>query len=456
MASTGASASPSGFRQPFRTLNKEQFKTAKILPLHAQPISLAAAGFAAEIEQLVIGWEASAGNRKRKRRQKGLAKLEKALGTILGGLLWHWGATQPRASYRSLKTNDFTGEPVGAEVFKATLKALLQLGLVHQHEGYRRQASESFSARYWPSENLLSLADQHGIAPSTLRQHFRLNPPKKAPKVVQPLRLMELKVRGRRQSVLQIDAASPEAFHLIQQIEAMNRLAAVTVVEGCLPPRWKRSFTDDWQHHGRWYAAGAEGNYQNLSQADRLQIRIGGESVVEVDISASHLTLLHGMLGLPEPEGDAYSVEGVPREVAKAWINATIGKGSPVQRWAQKAREQLGPDVSWSPKQVGSAVLGRYPFLSEPADAIRTNEALPQRRKLLPLRLMFIEASIISQTMEDLAAQGILALPMHDGLIVAASAEEAAHEAIMRAGKELAGVNLRLKADSAAPSAATC
>ncbi|MCI0752748.1 hypothetical protein [Teichococcus vastitatis] len=439
---------PGHFRQPPDSLSKDQFKSAKILPLHAGSTSPEAKAFVDQIAQLVIEQELSAGIRQRRRRQKGLEKLEKALGTIIGGLLWNWGATQPRPSFRSLKTNAFTGEPVGADVFKGTLHALLELRLVHKHEGRRTRHSDSFSARYWPTESLLRLADGHSITPPTLRRHFKLNPPKKAPRVLQPLRLMGPKVPNRKRVTLFFDPASPEAVQLIQQIEVMNHLAGETDVQGCLPPRWKRTFTLDWHHHGRWYAAGGEGNYQQFSQADRLQIQINEESVVEVDISASHLTLLHGMMGLPAPEGDAYLIESFPRDVAKAWINATIGKGSPVKRWAKRAREQFGPNTSWSAKKVGAAVLARYPFLAAPDNVICSNDSLQERRKLLPLRLMAIEASIMTQAMLDLAAQGVLALPMHDGLIVPASAKQAAQAAILAAGQRFAHSKLKLKVDA--------
>lgn len=440
-------SSEDGFHSPFQTLNKHQFQSAKILPLHAHPLSPEAEAFIGVIRQAVIEWEMSAGGRQRKRRQKSLEKLDKALGTVLGGLLWNWGATQPRVSFRSLKTNDFTGEPVGAEVFKGVLQALLQLGLVLQHEGRRVRQGDSFSARYWPAGSLLRLAERYGLTPATLRQHFKLNPPKKAPRVPQLLQLKGAKVRGEKQTILPFDPATPEAARLIEQIKAMNRLAADTDVQGCLPPRWKRIFSQDWQHHGRWYAVGGEGNYQNLSQADRLQIQIGGEPVVEVDISASHLTLLHGMLGLPAPEGDAYAVEGIPRDVAKAWINSTIGKAAQTKRWSEKSRQVIGPNAKWTPIQAGKLILGRYPFLGGLAKAVPSNSPLEEIRRLLPHRLMFIEASIISRAMGDLAAQGILALPMHDGLIVAASAERAAHDAIIRAGWKIGEVRLNLKVD---------
>ena len=47
--------------------------------------------------------------------------------------------------------------------------------------------------------------------------------------------------------------------------------------------------------------------------------------------------MLHGLHKRRAPEGDAYAAvhQGLPREVANAWINAALGKGSPVKRWSK-------------------------------------------------------------------------------------------------------------------------
>ena len=101
-------------------------------------------------------------------------------------------------------------------------------------------------------------------------------------------------------------------------------------------------FTASWQLHGRWYAVGSEGNYQRLSEIERLGLTINGEPVVEVDVHASHLSIMHGLLGRPLPDiDDLYDFSDVPRWVVKAWITAALGKGSPVQKWATRAARAI-------------------------------------------------------------------------------------------------------------------
>jgi hypothetical protein len=429
-------------------ISKDHFKNAKIIPLYAEATSLAALAAVGEISQLISAWEHAGAKRQRKRRQSSFNKLDRATGTILAGLLLHWSRTQPKASYRSLKTNDFSGEPIGARIFTRTIQAMVAVGLIQQKDGRRTGPNDSFASRYWPTADLLRLAEQHGLTPANIRQHFRFNAPKQAPEVEQPLRLTAPAERKKRPEPLPFDPAAPEASHLLQQIEAMNSFAAGFEVQNALPPRWHRKFTHDWQHHGRYYAVGGEGNYQHKAPQDRLGIQINGEAVVEVDISASHLTLLHAVLGLELPDGDLYAIPGVSRSLAKGWINATISKGSPVKRWSPDMREALGAEAAASPVTVGIAVLARYPFLGCLPQALAGRPWAPAEDRLLSHRLMFIEASIITQAMEELKSCGVLALPMHDGLIVPAPAQDAARAAMMAAGWQNAGVELRLKVDA--------
>ena len=60
---------------------------------------------------------------------------------------------------------------------------------------------------------------------------------------------------------------------------------------------------------------------------------------------------------------------------------------------------------------------------------------------------MGLESDIVLQAIEALRAEAVLALPMHDGLIVPASAEARACELLRAAGERVAGVELRLKVE---------
>jgi hypothetical protein len=193
------------------------------------------------------------------------------------------------------------------------------------------------------------------------------------------------------------------------------------------------------------------GNYQNMSrELRRGAIRIAGEPVVEIDIRSSLLSVLHGLLRLPLPEGDLYALPGVPRDVVKKVVNITLGKGSPVlKEWpADLLRNR--PELRDHPApSVMAAALARYRFLAEPALVAEEFRHIADPRKVLIHLLMGVESEILLDAIEALRAERVLGLPMHDGLIVPASTEALACELIRAAGKRVAGAELRLKVDRA-------
>ena len=193
--------------------------------------------------------------------------------------------------------------------------------------------------RHWPAAALLAMATQHGVTPRTVGVDFGEIIPTTPPEVPRPLRVFALKQPGRQdRQPLPLSKLGDAIDRLRQSVEDANAFAAAHDVRGCLPPRWYRVFTECALLGGRWQAAGREGLYQSMPEAERLaQITIDGEAVAEVDVKASQLSIMHGLLGLPLPDGDPYEFPDVPRSVVKSWILATIGKGSPVTRWARKA-----------------------------------------------------------------------------------------------------------------------
>jgi hypothetical protein len=115
----------------------------------------------------------------------------------------------------------------------------------------------------------------------------------------------------------------------------------------------------------------------------------------------------------------------VPRRVVKAWITAALGKGSPVTKWATKAVKEEPELADHDPKVIGDIICARYSFLRRPGQAVAEVAGLDSlvhvgtSARLLTHRLMAIEAKALTGAMEYLhKAHGVLALPMHDGLLV--------------------------------------
>jgi hypothetical protein len=116
---------------------------------------------------------------------------------------------------------------------------------------------------------------------------------------------------------------------------------------------------------------------------------------VEVDFSAAHLTILHGLLGLPfAPSVTSYDIPGCDREEVKRWIMMALGVSNPAiggPRYAKVRREGVK----------------RFPALANlAAHGISTHD------------LQFHEAEIMMMAMEDLQSQDVGFLPVHDALAV--------------------------------------
>lgn len=409
----------------------------------------------------VGAWEVSKGTRGNRRAAVGQKKLARAVGAVVGGVLRRWRKGDPQASYRAAVKEDFTGGVVPFRQFTVAVEGLVAVGYLDRLPGGRYGNGwdvggdfEGYAPRLRPTARLLDVAEVHGIEPDTVRAAFMVvsstKPRKITPKAAITLRTL---TRGRKASIPIPLGARERGDWLRADVAEANAFALEHTVEGCDVPSWRRLFDGSLELHGRWYAAG-ENAITTMPAADRLAIRIDGEPVVEIDVGSSHLTLAHGLAGVPLPEGDLYATDCCSRGSAKAWIVGTLGKGSPVTVWATKDKRGGGrPVPEDDAKAVGAAMLGRFPFLADPAALVpeRLASAVPvgfakraRRGAVLTFYLMGLEAEAMTRAVHTLRNAGVLALPIHDSLIVPATAEGIAMVAMRAAFLEVAAVEVRL------------
>ena len=92
-----------------------------------------------------------------------------------------------------------------------------------------------------------------------------------------------------------------------------------------------------WNKGGRLYS---QGDYQSQKKDNRLRMTINGDPVVEIDIQASYLVVLHGLLGLPfDTSSDPYAIDGFDRALVKAWTVVTMGNTGHLNRWPRELSE---------------------------------------------------------------------------------------------------------------------
>ncbi len=445
------------------------------MPLNYIPVTPAAVALVEELTTHVAVQEAL--TTPVRRGEAGRKLLRGAVGAVVGGVLRAWTQTIP--SYRKLQAASFTGQPIGRRAFEAATTALRGLRLLGVAEGITKppidweEGVRSWSGavtRYWPTLDLLDMATLHGVTAATVNADFRSQPSTKAPPLP-PEPVLVRRVTSRQydpaardvgKDLLPISALGHNAERLIREVQSFNAFAAEQAVEGCLPPRWKRVFQACDALHGRWYALGgsADRPYQSMPKAQRrADIRINGEPVAEIDIQASHLSIMHGLLGLKLPEGDPYEVPEVPRDIVKKWILASLGNGVGVTSWPKRQLKNASPEEaelfrSFDASAVKAVVCAKYPFLSTPAQAVAVPAGLTKLshlgspERLLALRLQGIEARALTTVMMLLknwsqAPGPALALSMFDGIIVAQSAVQNAQMLIRGSFGYHAGIEVR-------------
>jgi hypothetical protein len=484
-----------------RPVTERQFlERAVLMALNRQACGPAAQGLVVEIRQRVSRVEID--DRLNRRRTRGLAKLEMGVAAILGDLLVAWQSSPSSVPvWRSLKADLFARTPVGRRTFHRIMDVLIAEELVqHKRGGHPPPTATSImgqaegqgrSSRFWPTEALLQLAHVHGLGPATIKAAFprrpqdqgRSSPPKAAQIVFKPLapKFWRPTATGTvpvpraitRDALLSLPSGAPSFKEVTSQleadVEAQNGLAAtcsVTLASGqrCQAPRWYRLFHGSPLLHGRWYARGPTydpdddipASYMSLPRAVRTGLRIDQQATVEIDITASHLTLLLALHKLPPLTKDPYAVLDLPRPLVKQWIVETLGKGHPPRRPSAELRSLLqasssptdAPGGCTTLKALGRMILHYYPCLEAPSCIVPTElveETGFPAEVLLTYYLGGLEARAITAAMAQLRHQQILALPVHDSLIVPISAAAKARAALRAAYRTVCGCTPMLK-----------
>ena len=191
----------------------------------------------------------------------------------------------------------------------------------------------------------------------------------------------------------------------------------------------------DFNLGGRLYDK-TNGSYQNLSKSERREITINGEETCDIDIRACHLTICYGALGSNAlPEGDPYEHADIPRDIIKPYTSALLSEGKLLAKMPQEIKAKYETDTGEpfpkgiTGKVLSTEILKMHPILVNLQDA-NVNWGT----------LQYLESEAMLQTLEALALEGVVALPMHDGLIVAMSHRALAEKILSERFEEVCGI----------------
>ena len=373
--------------------------------------------------------------RKRTRRANDLNSFKQAVDYILGDMLLAYVGESSQYAYRAEGKTNFYGSPVGHSTWKSIMSVLIDLGYIEYFKGtnHKNPFDESSylsgsASRFLATESLVGLAESHGINFDTLSEHYVTNMPKSVLK-------LKASKRGKLDAKELPIAETPKTEALAAQVHRLNKYLSKQTLTGGSFEGYRRSFNNgelagfDWNQGGRLYAVG--NSYQHLSGERRAAMQINGEPVVEVDVSASHLSIYMGEMGHRGPDGiDLYAIDGVSRAAVKQYIASSFGLGKLITKWPAAVDAEV---VVFDVAVVREAVCGAIPCLVSLADS-----------GLNWATLQYLEAEALIEAMQSLHGQDIPAYGVHDSVIVPISGLKAARNALENTWK-VRGWSIRLK-----------
>lgn len=425
-----------------------------LIALRGRPVSPEAVGLVDDILQRVVLSGAA-----KVVRPTSAVKLGRAIGALLADLFElqaeHAQQHMAIAGAHGTSPKDFsdTKQGFGRSIFLQAISSLeaaglleITLGTASWQKAFGKWINRGGTVTtYRLTPALIDLALSHGVPVNDWRHHWSRSSCVVAPKVKDDNRLVlrGAKVRKGRDKGnakdMTIDYADPAVVRILEGIDRLNEHWRQQSIGGFSLVGLRRIFSRGdqpdfaWNKGGRYYSLPGGHHYELWSGTKRREtITINGEPVAEVDLRASHLTLLHGLLGMPfDSEDDPYRIVDIPRTVVKLWVAQAIGSSNPRPRqWsstsqadyeAERPGQFLGD--SFPIREVGAAITAKHPVLIDLHDC-----------GFDTLDLQFHEAEILRLAMEDLMfRQGITVLPMHDALIAPRSRLEETKEALMAA-----------------------
>lgn len=188
----------------------------------------------------------------------------------------------------------------------------------------------------------------------------------------------------------------------------------------------KRIFNNGrFDEGGRLYG----GFWQRVSAGGRLaHLLIDGERVASVDFSQSAVRQAYARVGHPVPEGDLYDLPGLAgyRTETKQILNALLARDAPASRFPKHTRGRM--PKTWKFSRVLEHIKRAHPPL------------VPLFGTGLGLRFMHQESEVVVRVLLTLIDRGVVALPVHDCILVPQSAASLTKEVMEQTFLEVVGV----------------
>lgn len=176
------------------------------------------------------------------------------------------------------------------------------------------------------------------------------------------------------------------------------------------------------------------GDWQGLSENQRLQLKIEGEPVCEIDIKACYVAIAYSQFGNGTlPANDPYSMVGFVREctdqsrqkqlraACKLLVVAYLGKQGEMTQFPRAKKEKGEAKAVPFKRRFGLNKNVDF-YLSQ----IKAAHTVLQLQKSSGDNLMYRESSIVVDAIMALLDMGVVSYPVHDCLMVPVSEKDTA------------------------------
>ncbi|GAA0020721.1 hypothetical protein BRDID11018_34120 [Bradyrhizobium diazoefficiens] len=365
------------------------------------------------LADILLAHEAASGTRKRARKEADATKFCLAVEALACNLIL-LKATRSNSKLAVPRSHAviWQGNAVLGQHFLVAIDLLSAMGFIAEgRRGYRFSDKAKMRSLVEPLERL---ADYLPLAPPEWRAICQLDNPV----------LVILKEGkdedGNAAAIAYRSTARSRKFE--NQVRSINRLlreADIEVVgqddsglslgaDGQIIAPYRRSLrrifnNGTWLHGGRL----AAGFWMSMEREERRRIRINGQPVAEVDYGQLFPRLAYVRAGAPQPEGDLYNVfrNGTGRDGCKKLMNALLFSQGPLRNWPEDTHRHFPDGINL--RTAIEMLAAKHAPIAHLFG------------KGLGFQLMRIESDMLIEVLTELSAAGVIALPLHDAVLVA-------------------------------------
>ena len=362
---------------------------------------------------------------KRKLQYRFKQDCKKTLDYLLSNLIQITKLNIHQTVFISFRPSTFSDSHCNYRQFIKIVNSMIAHNLLEREKG--RKKTSYFDKKLWIYETastlrlnkkFLSLCEKLNINYSNIENILEKSLPKYFVKCRKPSKL----IRGKKYKGELVSVNTLKSNSLFKEINSklnelnnfLNNTSFTNMKFNGLVRMYASHIKGaEFSFGGRLQALGNE-NYQSLSKTERSKILINNNSVKEIDIKACHLSIFCSCINSKLPSNDPYNIKGVHKDIVKAWVNISLTNSSYCKRWPTKTRKKLiklGHSMKkFTATKVLEIILPQIPVLK-----------LLEGKEISWKVLQYSESELIFRTIYQLFKRNIVALPVHDSLIVESS-----------------------------------